>query len=557
MDQEDASGNILALSIIIVLAAMVSVVIIAANTRSQLISAAITAASQHAKVMASHTEQNFTAVEILLDVLATDLRGRNLHAIREGSGREMLRTRMSGALAQIRNMSVMDADGNQLFLSSDTITGKVNVADRGYFLQLKGGLQTGSSGPYVGRNTNLPTYALARRIDDANGTMIGLAQAALRPEFFDTFCATVRPIAGMETALVSAAGVVVATCDPGNPFVMRPLAELAQFAQGAMGPAVIPLVTVTTPIEGHPLRVVVSLPGAAIASAWSGEVLSTLLSVTLIAVIAVTLIIAVARHLRRTYRMTAREVQLLEARVAERTRDLDQARSKAERANLAKSRFLAAASHDLRQPAQSIFLFLDVLAAQLRGHLALATVERILLSMGVLKELLDGILDLSRLDAGLIQSHPAATPLAPLLAALMERHEAGATAKGLRLRAVLPNGLVVSTDAALLDRVIGSLIDNAIHYTEHGTILVGCRRRGAMLRLDVIDSGQGIPADQIEAIFEEYHQVGNAARDRRQGLGIGLAIVRRLAGILGHRIEVVSTLGHGSRFSLWLSRSPA
>jgi signal transduction histidine kinase len=257
----------------------------------------------------------------------------------------------------------------------------------------------------------------------------------------------------------------------------------------------------------------------------------------------------------------------LEQRVAERTAALDQAnfsllaqKRGAEEANQAKSRFLAAASHDLRQPMHALSLLVSALDDNLREHgeagdrwtetrrLA-GLVEASVRNMG---NLLNDLLDLSRLDAGVIVPHPVCTRVDEILDRLSARFLPLALKKGLRMRFV-PGHMEVETDPVLLDRILANLIDNAIRYTDSGGILVGTRwRAGGGARIEVVDSGIGIPGAMLERIFEEYFQLGNPERGREKGQGLGLSIVKRLADLLGCRINVRSRPGRGTHFSLEL-----
>jgi signal transduction histidine kinase len=233
---------------------------------------------------------------------------------------------------------------------------------------------------------------------------------------------------------------------------------------------------------------------------------------------------------------------------------MDAARRSAEQANAAKTRFLAAASHDLRQPIHALGLLLATLADRVRNAQTAPLLGQIDASVDAVDAMLNSLLDISKLDAGVV--HPNIGPVD--LGALLERLEAEyqpvarLTDNGLRLR---PASATVLSDAAMLQRVLANLISNALRYTHHGRVLVAARKRGASIRIDVYDNGPGIPAESLEDIFLEFHQLGNPERDRRRGLGLGLAIVKRLVGLLGHRMEVRSEVGRGSRFSVTLPRS--
>ncbi|MBF0332727.1 MAG: PAS domain S-box protein [Alphaproteobacteria bacterium] len=237
-----------------------------------------------------------------------------------------------------------------------------------------------------------------------------------------------------------------------------------------------------------------------------------------------------------------------QARVAA---ELTKAKEAAERADVAKTRFLAAASHDLRQPLQALSLFVAVLGNRPHGPEDATLISRIQDSVQALEGLLNSLLDVSKLEAGLVVPNVETFRVESMLQRLAAEFEPIASAEGLGLRAV-PSRALVRSDPALLERILRNLLNNAARYTEEGRILLGCRRRGSTLRIEVWDTGIGIPPDQLQAIFREFHQLGNPSRDRRQGLGLGLAIVERLAALLGHRISVRSTPGRGSVFAIEL-----
>lgn len=225
------------------------------------------------------------------------------------------------------------------------------------------------------------------------------------------------------------------------------------------------------------------------------------------------------------------------------------AKAEAEQANLSKTRFLLAASHDLHQPLNAARLFLGALADEVSGERPHELVERIEAALESVDDLLSALLDISRLDAGVWPVQVESFPLAPLLARLAREYRPQAQALGLAMR-VVPSSLVVHTDRRLLERVMRNLLSNAIRYTGSGRILVGCRRRGAEASLEVIDTGIGIPGEKRELIFEEFRQLGNNPRRDDKGVGLGLAIVERIVRLLGLSIAVDSRPGHGSRFAV-------
>lgn len=224
---------------------------------------------------------------------------------------------------------------------------------------------------------------------------------------------------------------------------------------------------------------------------------------------------------------------------------------RAEQAVVAKSRFLASASHDLRQPLHALGLFVE---AQHQAGLSPEAEKlrlRMRASVDALTELINGLLDVSRLEAGTVETSLQPVALAPLFRRLAAELTPAATAKGLRLR-MKAGGYWVISDHTHLERILRNLVDNAVKYTQTGAIAVVCRRRGGRLAIEVRDSGPGIDPALGRRIFDEFYQADNAERDNVKGFGLGLAIVKGLAERLDHRVEVNSAPGTGSVFRLLL-----
>ncbi|MDO9465732.1 MAG: HAMP domain-containing sensor histidine kinase, partial [Thiobacillus sp.] len=239
----------------------------------------------------------------------------------------------------------------------------------------------------------------------------------------------------------------------------------------------------------------------------------------------------------------------LEKRIREATADLAAKKTMAERANQAKSRFFAAASHDLRQPLHALSLFVAALKTRNQQPETQTLIDNIEASTAAMELLFNALLDISRLDAGAIEAHPVHFSLQKILNDLDHQFSPLAAEKLLRLR-FRPCNVTLYSDPFLIERILANLIANAIRYTDDGGVLVACRRRGRMVRLSVVDTGRGIPSDQQESVFHEFVQLHNPARDRSKGLGLGLAIVSRLGRLLGHRVDLRSRPGHGSMFSI-------
>ncbi|HYP67692.1 MAG TPA: hybrid sensor histidine kinase/response regulator [Thiobacillaceae bacterium] len=239
----------------------------------------------------------------------------------------------------------------------------------------------------------------------------------------------------------------------------------------------------------------------------------------------------------------------LEERILEATAKLAEQKDQAERANIAKSKFFAAASHDLRQPLHALVLIVGALKDRIQSPELRSMVDHIEASVDAMEMLFNSLLDLSRLDAGVIEVHAEHFPVACLMERLKKQFVPLALEKGLTLR-VHPCEWVVHSDPLLLERILLNLVTNAIRYTDHGGILLGCRRRGKTLLFQVWDSGQGIPEQQWDTVFQEFVQLSNPERDRSKGLGLGLAIVSRLSKLLDSPVTLKSRVGHGSVFAV-------
>jgi len=243
--------------------------------------------------------------------------------------------------------------------------------------------------------------------------------------------------------------------------------------------------------------------------------------------------------------------QELEQRVAERTAALEHMKNDATRANAQKSWFVAAASHDLRQPLQASLAYLSVLARK-SGHGDLEDLsDKARQPLKAMSDILDVLLDISDLESGHVQPHMQDFALNDLLLRVIASTQHQAQDKGLRLSCV-PTELSAHSDPKLLERVISNFVTNAIRYTAMGLIGIYCEQTGDKVCISVTDTGIGIPAEAVGAIFEDHVQLGNPARDRRKGLGLGLSIAKRIADALGHRIWVQSEVGSGSSFSIEL-----
>jgi len=312
-------------------------------------------------------------------------------------------------------------------------------------------------------------------------------------------------------------------------------------------------------LEGLPVLAVVAIPRDAVLAPWwmRLERGALVVGTTLLALFGLAgLGWGSLRREERAKRALAEANARLEQRVEERTADLRALNQKLvaalaekERANQSKARFLSAANHDLRQPFQALRLFHHLLSERLTEPRERSIAAKMGEALDSGEKLLHALLEVATLDAGVVRPNIAAVPIAAVLEEVVAEFRPIAASKGLDLR-VHAFDCAVRSDPLLLTRMLCDLVGNAVSYTGAGGILVGCRQRGQWLRIEVWDTGPGIAAEHLDAIFEDFVQLGNPQRDRTQGLGLGLAKVRRKAALLGHAVDVRSRLGLGSVFAV-------
>lgn len=259
------------------------------------------------------------------------------------------------------------------------------------------------------------------------------------------------------------------------------------------------------------------------------------------------------------YATTARDLRsladALEQRIVERTADLEQARAEAEAANRYKGRFVAAAVHDLLQPLNAARMFLSGLRTRLPDAATRALASHIESALAAQDGILASLLEIARLESGTLQTDVRDIALGPMLDALAREAGVLAEARGLRLDHV-PTRVWITSDATLLRRLLQNLLSNAVRYTAQGRIVLGCRRIGDAVRIEVHDTGPGIPPNRQREIFEEFRRLDDGV-DSERGAGLGLAIVDRTARLLGHRISLRSRPGVGSVFAVTVPLAPA
>ena len=285
--------------------------------------------------------------------------------------------------------------------------------------------------------------------------------------------------------------------------------------------------------------------GLITALAWQGDGLHLFLATAGAAYLLLTLRAGIGQHKLLTESLMLRfENEALAARLGEQI-------AATERASEEKTRFLGTASHDLRQPLHAIALFGAALENELRDRPEGRNAERLMRAVNALGASLDTMLDVSRLDAGVITPAPQPVQLDALFLPLNHTFSARAEQKQLQLR-VRASGLWVHSDPQLLHRMLSNLMDNALKYTAQGGVTVMARERGDAVWVEVRDTGIGIAPEQSGRIFEEFYQINNPGRDRSRGLGIGLSIVQRLSRLLGHPVQMHSRPGRGTHFRVVL-----
>jgi len=284
-----------------------------------------------------------------------------------------------------------------------------------------------------------------------------------------------------------------------------------------------------------------------------GELYITLAVMILMYMFAISLTGNNMRHaVKKSIELRLENIDLVKG-LTKKNAQAEQAREEAELANLSKSRFLAAASHDLRQPMHALGLFVDALDSHISGTEERKILDNIVISTHALASLFNALLDISKLDAGAIQPKLANLSLPSLMQRLQKEYSIKAAEKGIELR-VVNCAFQVNSDPAMLERIIRNLLSNAIRYTKTGRILFGCRSHGDQLTIEIYDTGVGISEKNIDKIYQEFYQVENPERDRRKGLGLGLAIVKRSCDLLGYVLQVSSIVNKGTVFCITLPR---
>ena len=522
------------------------------------------------RMMAMHTARSFDSIETLLDELEPQLAqlnyGKNWSL---QQGHDFLKKHLTRSLPQIRALYLFNAEGDQRFASPNASTPTVNIKDRPYFIALHNGAERTFYGPYIGRNSGQASYVVTHRLESTEKKFIGALLASVEINYFEEFCWSARPFADFESVLVNAEGLIIAPCRPADERTKARniSADYRSLIAGGTFAGRIPaahtgqaenddFILHAEPVPGYAdLRIISSAPKSVLFAQWHGHLQrSLLLGGTALFALGMAIWL-IRRQLREIGRFTTERHQYqltLESRVRDATSELEQRRQEAENMTQAKARFLAAASHDLRQPMQALRLFVDELRRTPGGAQQPAQLQRIEQATDTMGQQLEDMITLSRLDMAGIEAQRENLSTNTLFRQLAAIYQPLAAKHGVRL-VFLPHEAIVHSDPILLRSLLGKLIDNAIKFNPQGTVLV-CARRGpeGSTRIEVRDNGSGIATKDQETIYQEFFQIDNAARQAHTGLGLGLSIATRIARLLNIPLTLRSRPDAGSTFTLLL-----
>ncbi|NFV79486.1 sensor histidine kinase [Magnetospirillum aberrantis SpK] len=516
-----------------------------------------TRAADAARLLEEHIVRTLRATDFIVGRVAQLGRSRSLDQLShdEHAWRELLA--LDQGLPEPGTLWIADPDGIIRLGTIQFPAARSNISDRLYFIAHKQARRDLVIGPLVQtKSRDKQAFHVSRRIEDVEGTFMGVAAAGFDSDTFTNFHRTLPLGEQASITIIDLDGrVVLRQPDParwvGASVAGGPLMKALSKGEP------VGLVTAESPLDGVPRMVayrLVSEFGLVVAAAVAVDdaLASWRRNAMVVAAVAVALMALTWALVRFTFASLSREealIQGLEEEVRSRTEEARAQAEEARRANESKSRFLASASHDLRQPLQAAGMFVEVLAARLDDSPHLVVVDKLRQSVDATQSLLSTLLDLSTLEAGKIQPQVTTFPLMPMLASLYDQMEPEASAKGLALR-VVPTGIRVTSDPVLLERLLRNLMVNAIRYTQTGGVLLGCRRRGDHVEVCVVDSGVGIPDDKRDVVFEDFTRLGDKGSGAQRGLGLGLGVVRRTAHLLGHGLKLRSQSGKGSCFSV-------
>lgn len=549
------------LRMLVVLVAVLSTlatVAFLANSRQNAMEDARTRTTDAARLLEEHIVRLFRASDFIVGRAAALGRTKPMEqlAADEQAWREL--TALSQGLPEPGTLWIVDPNGRIRLGTIKFPANASNVADRLYFQAHQNGRRDIVIGPLVTtKMRDKQAFHLSRRIEDPQGTFLGVAAAGFDADTFTNFYQTL-PLGQMASiSVIDLEGhVILRQPDPGS-WVGGSIAGGPLMTRLMQGGGSAGVLVATSPLDREERMLAYRLIPEFGVIVMAGEAMKDVLapwwhSVWIAAILGTLLTALLGILVRFTFSGLAREEALvrgLEETVRERTEEAHQQAEQARRANESKTRFLAAASHDLRQPLQAAGMFVEALAARLSGSPNAAIVDKLRQSVDATQALLTTLLDVSILEAGKIEPQITPFSLMPLLANLYDQMEPEASAKHLKLN-VVPTAARVVSDPVLLERMLRNLLVNAVRYTSTGGVVLGCRRRGTFLAVCVVDSGMGIPADKLEMVFDDFTRLGEKGSGGNRGLGLGLGVVRRTAQLLDLQVELRSTEGKGSTFAV-------
>ncbi|KAA0685531.1 hybrid sensor histidine kinase/response regulator [Azospirillum brasilense] len=514
-----------------------------------------------AHLLDEHASRAIESGDAQLRMLLAELERWDRRDSAEGQRIQAAMRARAERLPQIGGVWALDAQGRLLLDSAEHPPPPRDLSERDYAKAhldtTRGpppGLHVGSHLP-DGAGVNQGRFTISRALRDDEGGLQAIAVAGIQNTYFSQMYGEAGWGEGARLALFTSGKEKLAEWPPDSA-VAPPSTAWPQPWDPPESPAIVEgrQITAARMLTGFPIVVVASRPLAEVLAPWRERALwTTAVSGGILTGAAVLFVFALAGA-RREEAVRAellRANQSLDDRVRQRTAELEKALRSAEMASLAKMKVLATVSHDLRQPLQGLAAFHELLLKEAPNPTLKQLGAMASASLQAGQRLLDDLLTLSRLEAGVVPVEVGVFPLAPLLEQLAAELRAEAEGKGLRLT-VMPTKAWVRSDPARLQPILRNLLSNAVKYTARGGVVVGARRRGDALRVEVWDSGQGIASAELGTIWEEFYQIGNPARDGSRGAGLGLSIAERTARLLGHPLEVRSRVGRGSVFAVTL-----
>lgn len=534
-----------------------------AYLRGEALHAAEEKAASVARLLDEHIARTFRTADFIVEQVAILGRTMPMDQLATSESAWMRLTELKRGMPEPGSLWIIDKKGRARLGTLTFPAHPVSLKERYYFAAHLEKRQDLVIGPLVQtKQRDSQAFHLSRRIDDADGNLAGVAAAGFDAITFTDFY---RNLGLGQHAVLTVSGL------DGRIILRQPDPE--QWAAANMSSTGPLMTAVNAGRTRGILRTVSPLDGVERVLAYRvlpdfgvivstgvalNDVLSDWWDTALLTVTAVLILMGLLGWLTAmAFDSLKREEELiqgLEETVRDRTREAEQRAEEARRANDSKTRFLAAASHDLRQPLQAAGMFVEALSARLGNSPHQNIVDKMRQSVDSTQALLATLLDVSTLEAGHIEPVPTTFALAPMLISLVEQLEPEASKRHLILRLVPTDAEIVS-DPVLLERMLRNLLYNAMRYTKEGKILVGCRHRGDKIAICVVDTGIGIPEDKFTAIFEDFSRLGTKGYGSDRGLGLGLAVVRRMAELLDHGIEVKSQVDKGSTFAVVVPRA--